>query len=275
MVVAEPPLEIDNPAGRLHLILKTLRGIDSNTMLIDAWPRVFGLDTGKDQDLGTLMEHVAQVPRMAYETKQLVESIPDEDPYVYLAHFGEVEETTKRTIHLHNPIQWALDAMSQTGWHSLAACARLLHRKAQELMPEPDRMADLVDTFRDLIEEVRQADDLDEGTKDFVLKHLVAVLRRLEDVRFFGVQAVVSAADEMAGAVIRRPDVGSRVFASKVWPRVRAGLLALDLLLNLSANAIATAAVVAEDQPPQPPAVIVTIIEQCAPRELTSSPHGN
>src|SRR4051794_19475632 len=59
----------------------------------------------------------------------------------------------------------------------------------------------------------------------------------------------VSAADELAGAVVRQPDLAGRVVGSKIWPRIRDGLLALDLVFNLSANVVAINAAVADNQP--------------------------
>jgi hypothetical protein len=192
---------MDNPAGRLQHFFDLAFEQPQEGTAQEGWCEVFGLVHPDDTWL--LPEQFGHMVRLAREARDLVEDLTDDDPDLQLEHFSEVERTLTHTIHMsNNKMHWFLNPLQETGRHSLRLCSSLLHRRMPEPTLSSDSRTQLSERVLHLMDEVRQADDLDADTRGAILDKLAEVYSALCQVDLTGTRPLTSAAesfDRVAG----------------------------------------------------------------------------
>jgi hypothetical protein len=218
---------------------------------------VFGLDW--HTNVAQLLSKLGQVADLAHQTRSIVQRLPPEaSGDVMLRHFPEVEAVVGSFANVGAISMMELCApMKETGWHSLELASDLLRRYQREPTLDDDTVRRLLKQTRDLKDEVRDAEDLDDDVRSWLIQRLREVEVKLEDVDLNGCVAVEEATDQLFGGLLRRiTRIGSHPVAKAAVGLV----LALDLALNVAANAKALGP--AQDVQPSPVVVqLQNIIE--------------
>jgi hypothetical protein len=229
---------MDNPAGRLQRLFEAAKEQPQGNSAVAAWCEVFELTSPEDDML--LVEQFGRMVTLANETRDQVERLRDDDPDLMLQHFPEVESTLKRSLQVAGQtMEWHLSGLTTSGVHSLALCSSLLHRRTpEESVSTGDRVV-LLDRVERLMDEVYDADDLDEAARNAILDKLSEILCALRDIDTRGALPLRQAADAMVGSLVTQRGVWQRAAHSKVASGLYGFIVLVDLVLNLSANASA------------------------------------
>ncbi|MEV4275148.1 hypothetical protein [Actinoplanes xinjiangensis] len=268
---------LNNPARRLHAIMEAARSLPPDTLAAAGWASIQNRqhDEPKFVQSADLLAFLSHIGYLVKETSDLLRRVEDEDDVdIVFAHFNQVVDIVDRfPMMANNNIAWSLQGLDNGGMMSLRVAGSLLNRYAAEPSIPEDEVQSLLEQVRDLIREVHQADDLDDKTKKYILDLLLKIERSLAEYKFLGIGAVESALNETTGALRRNTPLLSRLGDSKVMHGFVTLVYAVDLALNMGANAKELGS--APEAKPSP--VVIEIVQDCGitnllPPALESAP---
>lgn len=207
---------LDNPAGRLHDLLRRLSETDQAESILSGWAQV--LEVPQDE----VRLYLGAVGDLLPAVQEAVERTDSEYQLAQVHRYRGVwaEPIFPAGQAMSNPLQRVVpdDAALET----LGAIAAYLHEVAPEgSIPEPSRLKELSDGVRKLIEEAVAADDLPDDVKHGITSHLRKVAQAIDHIAIGGPNAVAEAAETLVGSIdVRNPGL----FQSKTGRRIAKGL---------------------------------------------------
>lgn len=206
---------LDNPAGRLHDVLRRLNSQDGTIPLRRAWAGVLGVpEADVPAHLGPVLQLVTDIPRTLADA-----GVSSFDAVIarFSAHW--VRPIFPGDYAFNSPLSGV--KVGAEALEPLSGISAYLHAVAPDgLVPDPDVRTRLRDRILEVIDEVRAADEGEIPTevKRLVVKRLAQMLTAVETVAVGGPEAVRSAAEAVAGALAthergRWRDVAHRVAA--------------------------------------------------------------
>ena len=217
--------EYDNPAGRLHELLRRFNE-RANSTALEAWAYALDVEPRRVRHyLGAVANLVDDTKRAAIDTGQSTfQDVPDQ-----LDSLAETIFPTQQPW--VGPPATAI-AANELLMQALAMLSRYLHQNCPEAtLPEEDELDALKDELRDLIRSVTEL-DLPPEIKRLLLQRLAEVLEAMEHLNVGGPEAVRRAAEALAAAAViyeqaapSEPATFDRIksFARKAWVIFLAG----------------------------------------------------
>ncbi len=241
----------DNPAGRLHELLKRLSETGAGVSLVDAWAEVLGVEPDQvSLHLGDVAKLLADVQIAVDELgEETFASMADRYRDAWAGSIFPSNHSFSTAVHKVRPDSPALDALGAIGVH--------LHSVASEgLVPSEAELDQLKDGVARLLDEIRQSSDLPESVRHLLVLRLTDILRAMEYVHIGGPNAVRLATEALIGAIgvgaidLRGPEGSSPSKAKRrvatvlvaIWmaftagPEIQASLEAWDGLIQGELN---------------------------------------
>lgn len=222
----------DNPAGRLYTLLKEAKVPPSQgdrQKVRIRWAEVLGLDPN---DRPALLAQLSRIFTLPEQIRTGLQSVPDLNPERYLEPLDNVERAFSN-LNLEN--QWnsfasPIDAATMA---ILGVCdERLSATRPEPVVPEDERK-DLHEAVRALFEDVKYNEE-DPDLREFLLRHLAAMDRALNEYRISGTPPLEDAVAAAVGDAILRQQRGKEADGKKrsrrFWQVIRRAVLLLSLL---------------------------------------------
>lgn len=183
---------LDNPAGRLHVILSEFSEVASNAITVgDAWRTVLGVE-GED-----VYSALGGVAGLLPKIEQALRASDNEDAVDSFRHYQEP---------LARPIMFPdrkIDAashglVSHDALHSLRFLAKLLSRSASEgNVPDQEALDQLRDQVKLALDTVWDADDLEPRIRQIILQRLEEVLYAIQHFKITGPDGIMSGLERL------------------------------------------------------------------------------
>lgn len=249
---------LDNPAGRMLVLLRTAQQAASHAEpAMRAWAKAFEI---QEQDMGSMLSQGARLIRLAATIRIKVERFEEEeDAELRLTHFSQIENVLKRFGQIatisHSGFFEGFE--SATAQHSLQLCSALLHRKSRDVEISSERIADLKYQVEDLIQSSTGNPDLSPRLKGWLLARLADILDTINNYDKFGPSDIEDSSDRLIGSIRRNPDHLVELSKHpKLLEKMKGFVIAIDLALNIAANASQLTSGGASPQPDPKPQIV-------------------
>jgi hypothetical protein len=205
----------DNPAGRLHALLIQIEKQDPNASILSAWSKVLGV---AKQDV---VLHIGEVADLVRQIQEAVNEIGEDFLTAPVARYRA--DWAKPIFAPEHPFNAALQKVRPGGGslESLHSVAAHLHTLAPEgKVPDADERDDLQEKVRDLVDAIREADDLPDDVKHAVVERLLDVDRAITHIKVGGPEAVSRALEAVMGTMARtaaNPMTARSASIQKLW----------------------------------------------------------
>jgi hypothetical protein len=199
------PPYYDNPAGRLHELLRQLGEQDKNAAIVAGWAQVLQVaESDVVLRIGAVFELV----------REIQEAVDELDDDILRAPVSRLRDQWARPIF---PLDIAfLDTLSNVlppaeALESLGLVAAQLSLRVPEgKVPTVDELTALKTQLRDLVGAVREADDLTEDVKHVIVARLLDVETAIEHIHVGGPEAVRRATEAVVGTMVRTAQPGGK-----------------------------------------------------------------
>lgn len=211
--------KLDNPAGRLHELLRAYRDVASDGQsIISAWAQVFEVD-----DRTSTLLRIAETAGLIPEIEAAVDRSGDDEQIALFTDFvgawvaGVV--FPERNLYA-SPSAAMTDAISQQDLRVLGGLSSFLSATASEgPVPSPDQLADLRGQVQQLIDSITGDAELPEDIRRAALDHAYRLAQALDHFRIGGPGAVKAATERLVGATYFAPE---KVRTSPTWKNLLA-----------------------------------------------------
>jgi hypothetical protein len=230
----------DNPAGRLHWLLSTLKNFETNTPIETALARA--LDLLEEEDPARLHEAVAVAARWPGDAEALARGIEGQNHDLVLQWVPQVRAAVVWLGRWGHTINNAQNEYNDTTLYSLAVTADLLHRLAPEPVIEEDSLAGLVTLVQEVMDAVVGDDELSPEAREFLLSRLIDVQNALMYFRIRGYPGVEDAMDRLVGGLVRTPAAQSeqsKAGIKRIWAAIQGALTGAKQIADTSTAAAA------------------------------------
>lgn len=205
-------MQINNPAGRLHAILKDFEETSSNNVSVqDCWCKVLGVPRSEVLvHLGETASLITQI-RRALINAGLEDNLPTYDRYAdaWARPFFAPDRPMANGSH---------NMVDEHAMATLSLLSSLLDRVAPEgAVPDEAQLGDLRTRLSEAVEEVLADDDLPEEIRSLILARLRDMLWAVEHIHVVGPDGVKAAAERLAVALAQTE---SRARNKRSWGKV-------------------------------------------------------
>ena len=206
----------DNPAGRLHALLTALNERPDGESLRRAWAVVLSVEEADVQlPLAEIRKLAGAVQAAAVQPGRRAQA----------AHVNRYHAQWENAIF---PLDQAFSAgvgnvkPAEVALEALASVAEYLHELAPEgEVPDDDRLSDLVSGLQELINEVKDSDELPPVIKQVIAARLAGVRQAIDHIAIGGPDAVRLATEAVAGAITVRD---TSAWRSNIGHKIATGL---------------------------------------------------
>lgn len=218
MTMVEAPL--DNPAGRLHRIMKHITDQDPDMETSLAFATALGDLAIADQPI-LLYPRLGQISALARESERLVRNVEDIDYDLYLEW-----ATNSDWMHLMflvvNPIKSVQRHFTKAQLLSLRFAAELLHNHKVEasIAIAEDSLDRLVELVREAIDSIAANRELPSNVRIGLNNQLLQVQNALIWYRSGGYAKVEEAMDGLTGHVIRVQEARASPEVKSWWAKL-------------------------------------------------------
>jgi len=208
----------NNPAGRLHDLLRVAQDQPANEPARKAWAVVFGVDVG---DNAALLQMLADLIGLVSETKKSIERIEDVDHLIYLKPFRRIEEFLSQVNLEASWAQWKNQLDEPTLYGLQFAADKLSRVSGCTSIAEED-----IDGIREELEQFVTSilqSDLPQGMKALFLRNLEAIRHALLAYRVRGVEGLEDELERAIGSLVLHkeeiPPEGDKSQTRTFWER--------------------------------------------------------
>lgn len=189
-------VSVDNPAGRLHLVLNEARQKNQKVAAKQVWADVLGVDSN---DTGELLVAMAELIRLMAEAKTRLSRHQDVDLEIYMKPFENIEQALTRT-NLDSAWSDCSRYLDDATMISLAFCSDTLSRREGEFVIDPADLAELQDEVERLLVRVMEI-DLPGDLRKVLVSDLEDLRRAILAYRVAGAGGLRRAVQSSVGAV--------------------------------------------------------------------------
>lgn len=208
----------NNPAGRLHDLLREAQKQAGKEPARKAWAAVFGVEHG---DTAALLQMLADLINLVSETKKSIERLEDVDHDIYLKPFKQIERFLSQVNLDAAWHQWQQQLDEPTLYGLQFAADKLSGVSGSTSITEVD-----IDAIRLELEQfvtsILQA-NLPQGLKALFLRNLEAIRHALLAYRVRGVEGLQHELERAVGSLLLNrdaiPPAGDKSQTRTFWER--------------------------------------------------------
>jgi hypothetical protein len=192
----------NNPAGRLCEFVSRARKTSQPHGAAAGWAQVFGLQS---DDLAGVLRHGSRLIAMAKDTRRQITTLNETAAPVYLKHFGEVDQMLDNFRQLTLAMEQFLQPLNpQSGGYCLEVCSELLEGGARENILADDQVDALRSQLLDLVQAVKDADDLTDDFRKWLLDRLADISDRLNADLLYSLVEVEETTSNLLGGMLHK-----------------------------------------------------------------------
>lgn len=195
-------MKYDNPAGRLHALLKEALSQKSNGTVKRVWAKVFEID---EDNRPLLLMRVSQVMNLFFETNELLNKLEEVDHELLLKRIPNIGAGLS-LMNFENSWNSVAQHFDEHTMELLELCAFEISRAGYKASIPRDELQQLQHQIAELIEQIVQSEDIDNEFRVFLLKYLRMLENAIIDYRVSGVDGIVVSLERAVGALALRPD---------------------------------------------------------------------
>lgn len=230
----------DNPAGRLHALLSSLRQTANPQSVnsIQAWADVIGFP---HQNLVAYTSAMSDVLQLSEDAAARIKSLEDVDADLLLRWKPKTDVALANSLALGgSPVNQVLAQYDETTLNQLEFCSYELHRRYRDRSISADKIGELIAQIVDLRVEVDSEDaGVPAEVRGLLLLHLSEMETALRRYSLTGIDGLEAAFDRTVGHLYRRPDLAAQATQATVWPKVAATLAAISLIVTTATQVLA------------------------------------
>lgn len=204
----------DNPAGRLHQVLSQIAHADGSQQTAMILRDVLGTDGQPDNDL---FREIAAFVDLAGETYAAIHQLEDESHGLLLRWMGRFNKLVPLLLYSGNPVNQLQEHITPETLFGLEICADLLHRRTPEATLTPEKVPELIDLARQMIDAIGADDSLPTPIRLHLIGRLQEVEYALIHIRTTGYAGLESALDKLTGTVVREHQSVSKSEKTVGW----------------------------------------------------------
>jgi hypothetical protein len=187
----------NNPAGRLHDLLRAAQQQPGKEPARKVWSAVFSVDA---TDTGALLKMLADLIDLVDETKKAIGRLQDVDHQLYLKPFKKLE-TLLSQINLEAGWEHWRQQLDEPTLYGLQFSADRLARESGYTHIDNDELAQLRKDVEDLVARMLDA-DLPDSLKALFLRNLEAIRHALLAYRIRGIDGLQQEIERSVGSII-------------------------------------------------------------------------
>lgn len=190
----------DNPAGRLLHVFGALKGMPTNTALIDAVTATLHVERHDREALYAAYAGLARLPRLAEAAISELENV---NLTLNLRWLSPIQNAISALHRLDNTLDAVTSHYSEADLVSLETCADTLERQrpGREHLDQ-DSLAEARDLVDKLLKTLHAAKDLDQDTQHLLIRHATAMQVALNLADVVGPEGIRDAAAGALGAAV-------------------------------------------------------------------------
>ena len=183
------PVNTDNPAGRLLVLLRQAKSYPNVSTCLHVWAQVFDLSINDNHQQYELMHRIWEINQLIDDLEQQVQSLEDDDDREsFLQPIQRFRNAVPIAAASNTNIQQAFGPITDGDMIVLDFCSRHLHKRTPEPVADPKGLEDLNGEIDRLFEKVNSSSTLEAGLKEFLLVQIESIRRGIQEYRIGGIQ---------------------------------------------------------------------------------------
>ena len=207
----------NNPAGRLHDLLKRAKALPDNSPTLDAWGKLL-FEKGDNKTTSAVLARIGMVIQLPAETLKALEGVPGIDAALHLGWVSVVENAFCR-MRLDATINHLTHNVDDATLVKLHAADHALSQYSPEPSLTPDHLTRLNTKIDDLREEIETGDGLPHEVRTFLLEQLLGIQVAVDTYRIRGARGLRDAVNRALGALTTEEQATRRP-RTLTWARI-------------------------------------------------------
>lgn len=187
----------NNPAGRLHDILRLAQEQHPNHSARDAWGKVFEVSPA---DTGSLLKMLADLINLVHETKKSIGRLDDVNHEIHLRPFAKIE-TLLSQINLEAPWSHSRSQIDEPMLYGLQFSADRLSRISDYTQISSEELAELRTQIEEISTHVSASNTIPLHLKLLLLRNLEAIRYALIAYRIRGIDGLQVEIERSVGSL--------------------------------------------------------------------------
>ena len=172
---------LNNPAGRLHEILRRAMNENREQRARQAWAKLLKVDPPENTPL--LLRRLAKVYELPSQITEQVEKYSD-NPALYLKWRPKVDQMLSRS-NLESQWEQVVNVIDEYTLLSLEHCDHDLSKHSRGSSIDDQRLQEIADKVVELMEEVKE-DGIDSDLTTYILGRLEQIMEAIDDFSLIG-----------------------------------------------------------------------------------------
>jgi len=223
----------NNPAGRLHDLLRTAQKQNGKEKARNAWGKVFDVDPS---DTGLLLEMLASLIALISDTKISIKRLDDVDHGLYLKPFKKIEILFSQ-VNLDGSWEHWRKQLDEPTLYGLQFAADRLSRNTGSTSISKKEIEELQAELEQFVANVIDS-ELPQGLRALFLKNLEAVRHALLVYRIRGIDGLEDELERAVGSLMLNqhyiPPAGENSVTRKFWERFFSVIERINMAITLS-----------------------------------------
>ena len=191
----------DNPAGRLHALLKSALRFQQQKTYREVWSDVFEIAA---EDTPSLLSLYGKLIDLIGDARESVDQLENVEKAIYLEPFDEIDRAFSY-FNFDSSWQPTRDHLTDATMRSLAFAADTLARAQWTSEVEQEELHSLLEAVTSLLLEVQES-DLSEEVQAFLIASLHDIQRAIIEYKIRGVDGLEEALGRSIGSAMRHRD---------------------------------------------------------------------
>jgi hypothetical protein len=223
----------DNPAGRLHYVLTEIRSVPGATNIEKALAKAF--EVAETEPAATLHQHVAVMAAWPDQAIEQIKTLDDINQDLALGWTARIQPAMAWVGRWAQAVENMQNEYGEVDLYSLAVTADHLHRRLPEPVIPKDKLPELVELVREIIDAVLADTQLPEVARAFLVSRLHEVEQAVLHFRVTGYAGIETAMDCLVGYIARMPatqTATTQTWVGRLWGRIQLTLVGVSLIAN-------------------------------------------
>lgn len=209
---------INNPAGRLYLILedaKKIAGKNQNMNVQNVWAQIFNVDK---ENLSLILKKLSRVLQLPHQIRIEINAQKNVDPQIPLKYFNQIEKILS-TIQFNANMMSLLNQITEKELYSLEMCDDILSRVNPQIVIKDKDYYTIYASITELVNEVSKSQENSELNL-FILSKLELILNAMSDYKVIGIEPIKEEITSIIGSVALKPTLvkdKTNKFQNKFW----------------------------------------------------------
>ncbi|UCE58975.1 MAG: hypothetical protein JSU63_16220 [Phycisphaerales bacterium] len=228
--------EDSNPAGRLRAILLAGKEEDRALPAEQIWARLLKV---KEDDHATLLNRLGHVLALPSQIERGLAQIPGIEKERYLNWVPKVKQSFSNLNLAQN---WAafINPIDDAVMDGLGTCSDQLRRVQTSPTVEENQLEEILESAKALFDEV-MASTIDQPVRQYLLKHLEAVTRAVEEYQIQGAEVLRAAVHELIGSIVAQPEFYSKTRETETGTKFWDFMGRIAIVVGITSGVVALA----------------------------------